>query len=126
MPIAARHFKKSGAVVFAVFIWLLGVICLASAVTAIIMMIFIDRAYGQLFLMSMITYGFLRMIRFTMGRSLCCPLCHGGILQSKSCNMHRDARKWGFLSYPATLLADAAMRGRFVCMYCGTPFRLLR
>lgn len=126
MPVAARHFRGARKIVLAIFLWLLSVMLVVMAVASVFLMVTKDRSYGVLFLLALGSYLVLRLIRFAMGRTLSCPLCHGHILQSKKCRKHRDASRHGILGYAQSLLLDATIQGRFTCMYCGTPFRLLR
>ena len=126
MPVAARHCKDAKKVVFAIFVWLLSVMIVVTGFISLYLMFTKDRSYGMLFLVALGAYLVLWTFRFLMNRSLSCQLCHGPILQSRRCRKHRDAKRYGFLGYTQSILIDATLRGRYTCMYCGTPFRLLR
>lgn len=126
MPVAARHCRNAKRIVIAIFMWLLSVMVVITGLVAAYLMVTKDRSYGVLFLAALGAYLMLWLVRFAMNRSLSCQLCHGPILHSKKCRKHRDARRFGPLGYSQSLILDATMHGRYTCMYCGTPFRLLR
>ena len=75
-------------------------------------------------LISLITFIIFQIARYTNGLATLCPLCHGTPLYEKSCRKHQRANKFGFLNYRASTVFSIITRGRFNCMYCGTPFRL--
>lgn len=126
MPVSARHCRDAKRVFVAIVLWLFSVVIMATGIVAIYLMVTKDRSFGMLFLAALGGYLLLWLIRFVMGRTLSCQLCHGPILHSKKCRKHRDARRIGPLGYSQSVLLDATVHGRYTCMYCGTPFRLLR
>ena len=65
-----------------------------------------------------------RIWRYTFSLRVRCPLCHGTPLHVKRCGKHRSANKFLFFGYRASTALSMLFRGRFNCMYCGTPYRL--
>lgn len=61
---------------------------------------------------------------FVLGRHLNCTLCHGPMLQEKSCHKHPDALRILPFSYRSSATISLLSTGTFRCMYCGTPYRL--
>jgi len=62
--------------------------------------------------------------RYSQGVATHCPLCHGTPFYEKRCLKHRRANKFLFFSHRASTVLSILTRGRFNCMYCGTPFRI--
>lgn len=59
-------------------------------------------------------------------RSAKCPLCKGTPLLDSRAAKHRKAVRIRPLNFGATALLHLTFSNRFRCMYCGTPFDLLR
>jgi hypothetical protein len=121
----ARAFKWPGKIIFSVFLSVVGWVLLVAALAVLAkLLITQDRGYGIYFLAAFGGYIFVRLAGFIYAMRVRCPLCHGPPLHQKRCHMHRDARKFGFLSYRVSTILDILGDGVFTCMYCGTPFRL--
>ncbi len=86
----------------------------------------VDPSYGKLFVVLALIYVFVLAIRWIHGSNVSCPLCHGRILHHSKCHKHRDARRVGLFGYTSSLFVDILLKGKFTCMYCGTPFRMRR
>jgi hypothetical protein len=69
-------------------------------------------------------FGVLRVTAFVKARHLSCPLCHGTVIQNKSCRKHRNSHCIPLLGHLWTVVVDVLFRAGFRCMYCGTAFRL--
>lgn len=65
-----------------------------------------------------------RLLIYFLGTKVRCPLCQGAIFQTARCRMNNNARKHLFFSYSTSMILDMFTFRRFVCKYCGTPFRL--
>ncbi len=65
-----------------------------------------------------------RLLIYLIGTKIRCPLCQGAVFQTARCRMNPNARKYLFFSYSTTMVLDMFIFRRFVCKYCGTPFRL--
>ena len=66
----------------------------------------------------------LRIIVYMLSTKIRCPLCQGAIFQTARCRMNQNARKAPGLSYSTSMVLDMYVYRRFVCKFCGTPFRL--
>lgn len=126
MPLVARHFKRSLVLILATFLWFVSGLLLIGLLVSFVLMLAIDKEYAKLAAVFLGGWVVLRVIRFVIARKVSCPLCHGHLLQKKKCRMHQESRKFGPLSHRQTMMVDVATRGRFTCMFCGTPYRLRR
>jgi xanthosine utilization system XapX-like protein len=82
------------------------------------------RPYLVHALVGLIGYVVFRIWRYAHAVNTKCPLCHGTPLHEKDCRKHRLATKVPGLNYAGSTVASLIFRGRYNCMYCGTPFRL--
>lgn len=69
-----------------------------------------------------VTWG----IGWIFRRSAKCPLCKGTPLLDTGAAKHRKAVRIKPLTFGATALLHLTFSHRFRCMYCGTPFDLMR
>lgn len=83
-----------------------------------------DRLAGWLALGGLVLFAVTRGLAFLLSRHLNCTLCHGPVLEERSCHKHPDAVKIRPLSYRSSAVVSLLSRGSFRCMYCGTPYRL--
>lgn len=83
-----------------------------------------EKQWMQYALVSLVVFLIFQVARYSNGMATHCPLCHGTPLYEKTCRKHRLANKFGFLNHRASTVLSIVTRGRFNCMYCGTPFRL--
>jgi hypothetical protein len=123
---AARYFVYSKTLLVAIMLGALSASCLSIVVLGLVAMVFFDRHFGWLVLVGVCGAVVSRLVLALQGRGCPCQLCHGPVLVDKNCNKHRDARRLPLLSYRQSLMVDAALRGRFNCMYCGTAYRMWR
>ena len=66
------------------------------------------------------------VIGYIFRRSARCPLCKGTPLLDTKASKHRKAVRIRPFNFGATALLHLTFSYRFRCMYCGTPFDLLR
>jgi hypothetical protein len=83
-----------------------------------------DRQWMVYALGGLITFLIFQVAAYSNGLHTTCPLCHGTPLHEKRCRKHRFANKFLFFSHKVSTVLSILTRGRFNCMYCGTPFRL--
>lgn len=120
-----RQFREPARLMLGVFLALVGWLLAGGALAALVAMIVkSDRIFGFLFLGLFGGFVLFRILSYLQGLRLKCQLCHGPILQQKRCHMHRNAAKFGPLSYRNSTVLDIIGDGVFRCMYCGTPYRL--
>ena len=82
------------------------------------------KGWGIGFVACALLYAIFKISRYRHAMKTSCPLCHGNFFMEKNCHMNRDAHRIGFFSYSTTVILDLLFTGTYVCMYCGTPFRL--
>ena len=104
--------------------WLLHWLFAMAAVVVLALTFLVSKTYGLLFLMLALGFCLVFAIRWIHSRSVSCPLCHGKLLHGSKCHKHIDARRHSLFTYTSSL--DVVLSGKFICMYCGTPFRLRR
>ena len=83
-----------------------------------------DRQWMVYALIAVITLIIFQIARYSNGLGTHCPLCHGTPLFEKRCHKHRFANKFLFFGHRASTVLSILTRGKFNCMYCGTPFRI--
>ena len=83
-----------------------------------------DRVWMQYALIAFVTFVIFQIASYSNGLHTHCPLCHGTPLHEKRCHKHRLANKFLFFNHKTSTILSILTRGRFNCMYCGTPFRL--
>ena len=129
----ARTFPRAGRLVKVMFLSLLMWICVLGLPFCLYMMLFGQSgAEGQdqqrwwaVGALACLVLGVLiRGIIYVLGTKIRCPLCQGASFQTARCRMNQNARKIPLLSYSTTMVIDMFIYRRFVCKYCGTPFRL--
>jgi hypothetical protein len=123
---AARYYTYSKSLLVGILLCALSFSFMTLIILGLAAMILVDRHFGVIVVAAVAAYVILRMIRALHGRSCRCQLCHGPVLVSRDCTKHRDARRYPLMSHRQSLLVDAALKGRFNCMYCGTPYRMWR
>lgn len=125
----ARTFPRAGRLVrmmfFSVFFWA----CVLGLPYALYRMFFnstpeTQRWWGMGALGCLVIGALIRGIMYASGKNIRCPLCQGATFQTARCRMNQNARKIPGLSYTTTMVIDMFFYRRFVCKYCGTPFRL--
>ena len=123
---SARYFAYSKSLLIGVLLAAVSFSFLVVALLGVVGLLLFDRVFGWMAICGLGAYIALRIVREIHGRGCNCQLCHGPVLSNKNCNKHRDARRYPLMSYRRSLLIDAAVKGQFNCMYCGTPYRLWR
>ena len=123
---AARYFAYSKSLLVAILLGALSLSCMMMGLLGSAAMVAVDRNFGWFAIGGIVGYSLLRLFGAAHGRGCHCQLCHGPVLVKKECNKHRDARRYPLMSYRQSLLIDAAVKGQFNCMYCGTPYRMRR
>ena len=123
---AARYFVYSKTLLVGIMLGAVSASCLTVAAVGLLAMVLFDRHFGWLVITGVFGAVASRFLLALQGRSCPCQLCHGPVLVDKGCNKHRDARRLPLLSYRQSLMVDAALKGRFNCMYCGTAYRMWR
>ena len=125
----ARTFPRAGRLVkmmfFSLFIW----VCVLGLPFVLYMMFFGPVAEHQRWwavgaLACIILGGLVRAIIYATGKHVRCPLCQGATFQTARCRMNQNARKYPGVTYSTSMVIDMFLFRRFVCKYCGTPFRL--
>jgi hypothetical protein len=66
------------------------------------------------------------LVSFLRRRSARCPLCKGSPLLDSGAVKHAKAYRLPPLGYAATAVLGILFLSRFRCMYCGTPYDLLK
>ncbi|TDU81177.1 hypothetical protein EI77_00480 [Prosthecobacter fusiformis] len=79
---------------------------------------------GWIALAGLLFFTLGRAAAFVLSRHLNCTLCHGPVLQEKSCHKHSEAVRIPPLSYRSSTVLSLLTSAAFRCMYCGTPYRL--
>ena len=125
----ARTFPRAGRLVKIMFLSLILWICVLGLPFVLFMMFFEENGDHQRWwalaaLGCLLIGGFTRLIIYLMSTKIRCPLCQGAAFQTARCRMNENARKAPGLSYSTTMVLDMFIFRRFVCKYCGTPFRL--
>ncbi|MGI9240229.1 MAG: hypothetical protein ACR2RV_05480 [Verrucomicrobiales bacterium] len=123
---AARYFLYSKSLLVGIMLGAVTASCFAIIVCGLAAMILFDSHFGWLVIMGVLGAVGSRLLIASLARGCPCQLCHGPVLIDKDCNKHRDASRYAPLSYRQSLLVDAALKGRFNCMYCGTAYRMWR
>ena len=121
-----RYYAYSKSLLVGILLGALSFSLMFVVAAGIFGMIFVDRVFGWMAITALGGYIFLRLLRAIHGRGCNCQLCHGPVLANRDCNKHRDAHRYPLLDHRRSLLIDAAMKGQFNCMYCGTPYRMWR
>jgi hypothetical protein len=83
-----------------------------------------ERVWMEYALGAFVTFIIFQIASYSNGLNTHCPLCHGTPLHEKRCHKHRLANKFLFFNHKTSTILSILTRGRFNCMYCGTPFRL--
>lgn len=125
----ARTFPRAGRLVRVMFMSVILWICLLALPVLLFKMFFekdpdVQRLWGAGALGCLVLGGLVRGIIYMMSSKIRCPLCQGATLQMARCRMNQNARKYPLLSYSTSKILDMFIFRRFVCKYCGTPFRL--
>lgn len=80
----------------------------------------------QIIIASLIFSGVTWFIAFLKRRNTRCPLCRGTPLINSGALAHQKAVRWFPLNHGTTCILSIIFTHRFRCMYCGTPFDMLK
>jgi hypothetical protein len=119
------HHKRPFTV--AVFFTLVHYLCLIGVVTCLAIVTLNPKPASVpplvvAFVASLVTW----LIAFLRRRSARCPLCKGSPLLDSGAVKHAKAYRLPPFTYAATAVLGILFLSRFRCMYCGTPFDLLK
>ncbi len=125
----ARTFPRAGRLVKVMILSLLLWVCVLGLPYFLFMMFFggsgdLQKLWAVAALVALILGVLLRVVIYMLSTKIRCPLCQGAAFQTASCRMNQNARKAPLLSYSTSMVLDMFIYRRFVCKYCGTPFRL--
>lgn len=127
----ARSFPRPRRLVvvmtFNLILWL----CLFALPVTLFQMFFapephLQRVWAAVSLACLILGVLARVCVYVLAGNIRCPLCQGAIFRSAKCRMNENARKYPLMTYSTSMVIDMYLYRRFVCKYCGTPFRLRR
>lgn len=122
-----RSLPHSRPYLFAVFVTLLHYLSLVALVTLIVL--FVIRPRDSLVtpvIASLGACGVTWFAGFLRRRSVRCPLCKGTPLLDSRAARHVKARRFPPFNYGTTAVLGIIFFQRFRCMYCGTPYDLLK
>jgi len=85
-----------------------------------------DPAAGPWLLATAIALALAWLVALPVRRAARCPLCRGTPLLDTRAAPHPKASRVAPLNHGTTALLSLAFRHRFRCMFCGTPFDLLK
>ncbi|MFT5402987.1 MAG: hypothetical protein ACI9DF_001819 [Verrucomicrobiales bacterium] len=125
----SRTFPRAGRVVKIMLLSILLWVCVIGLPYTLFRTMFEgDPAQQRLWavgaLACLVLGSLIRLLIYLIGSKIRCPLCQGAAFQTARCRMNQNARKYPVLSYSTTMVLDMMIYRRFVCKYCGTPFRL--
>lgn len=119
------HHKRPFTV--AVFFALVHYLCLIGMATCIVIVILNPTSAAVLpLIVAVIASLVTSLISFFRRRSARCPLCKGSPLFDSGAVKNAKAYRLPPLSYAATAVFGILFLSRFRCMYCGTPYDLLK
>ncbi len=124
----ARSIHNKQPFTTAVFFTLLHYLCLISLVTCLVLLIAGSTKQAMVLplvaslIASLVTW----LIAFVRRRSARCPLCKGSPLIESGAVKHTKAYRLRPLNHGTTAVFGILFLNRFRCMYCGTPYDLLK
>lgn len=123
----ARSLPHRGAYYAAVFLTLFHYLCLVATLTLAVLFA-LDPGLQTLqpVLGGLVAAVISWFISFFKRRTARCPLCKGTPLLDSAASKHSKARRLGPFNYGTTATLTILGCQRFRCMYCGTPYDLLK
>jgi len=111
----------------AVLLTLLHYLCVVGLVTSVVIFVIhpVNDCVPPL-IASVLACAFTWLVAFLKRRSARCPLCKGSPLLDTGASKHAKAYRLKPLNYGTTAVLGIIFLHRFRCMYCGTPFDLLK
>ncbi len=124
----ARSIHNKQPFTVAVFFTLLHYLCVLGFITCIVILItsptprIVVTPLVISFVATLVTW----LISFIRRRSARCPLCKGSPLLESGAVKHSSAYRLPPLNHGSTAVLGILFLNRFRCMYCGTPYDLLK
>ncbi|WP_367872100.1 hypothetical protein [Luteolibacter sp. Populi] len=111
----------------AVLITLLHYLCVVALITSMVI-VFLNPKQDSMqpLVISAVGSGVTWLIAYLKRRSARCPLCKGSPLVDTGASKHAKAYRLKPLNYGSTAVVGILFLHRFRCMYCGTPYDLLK
>ena len=111
----------------AVLLTLLHYLCVVALVTSTVIF-FLNPVKDSVppLVGSVLASAFSWLVAFLKRRSARCPLCKGSPLLDTGASKHAKAYRLKPLNYGSTAVLNILFLHRFRCMYCGTPYDLLK
>lgn len=123
----ARSLPHRGPFQIAVFFAVIHYLCLIATITLAVLFAMNPHPDSATLVFSGIGASlFTWFIAFFRRRSAKCPLCKGTPLLNTRASTHSKATRLYPLNHGTTAIVSIVFTQRFRCMYCGTPFDLLK
>ncbi len=111
----------------AVLLTLLHYLCVVAFITsAVIFIIHPVKDCVPPLIGSMLACAFSWLVAYLKRRSARCPLCKGSPLLDSGATKHVKAYRLKPLNHGTTAVLGILFLHRFRCMYCGTPYDMLK
>jgi len=111
----------------AVFLTLLHYLCVVGLVTCAVIFILNPKQPSVPPLIGAVVASLASwFVAFIKRRSVRCPLCKGSPLLDGGASKHSKAYRLRPLNHGTTAVLGILFVNRFRCMYCGTPYDLLK
>lgn len=125
--VRARSVHDKGPYKLAVFLMLVHYLCIVALVTCVVIFILNPKQASVPPLIGSIAATlFTWLVAFVKRRSVRCPLCKGTPLLDSGASKHSKAYRLPPLNYGNTAIVGILFLSRFRCMYCGTPYDMLK
>lgn len=111
----------------AVFFAVVHYLCIIAFLTCVVILI-LNPVEGsvKILITSLVACVFTWLISFFRRRSVRCPLCKGSPLLDTGASKHSKAYRLPPLNHGNTAVLGILFLHRFRCMYCGTPYDMLK
>ena len=111
----------------AVLLTLLHYLCVVALITSVVIVILNPKQDAMRpLVLSAVGSGVTWLIAYLKRRSARCPLCKGSPLVDTGASKHVKAYRLRPLNHGSTAVLGILFLHRFRCMYCGTPYDLLK
>ncbi|WP_265594139.1 hypothetical protein [Haloferula sp. BvORR071] len=111
----------------AVTLTLLHYLCVVGFLTSLVILSLNPKVDSvELLIGFVVATGVTWLIAYLKRRSARCPLCKGTPLLDTGASKHAKAYRLRPLNYGSTAVLGILFLHRFRCMYCGTPYDLLK
>ncbi len=123
----ARSVHDKGPYKLAVFFMLVHYLSIVALITCVVIFILHPKQASVPPLIGSIGATlFTWLVAFIKRRSVRCPLCKGSPLLDSGAVKHAKAYRLRPLNHGNTAILGILFLSRFRCMYCGTPYDLLK